>query len=97
MGKKKSSAKIYRFGKIFEVETRWFHKPINFTYNMFMIVKDFTGKLLWFGSCFAFMFLFPMTFEIFCEQQRILTKIQMSQMMEMAQEPQGAPPVVRPF
>ena len=72
---KKKTAIIYRFGKIFEKETRWFHKPINFSYNMFMIVKDFTGKLLWFGSCFAFMFLFPMTFEMFSEQQRILTKI----------------------
>ena len=67
--------KIYRFGKIYEVETRWYHKPINFGYNIFMIVKDFTGKLLWFGSCFTFMFLLPMTFEIMCEQQRILQKI----------------------
>ena len=68
MGKKVKAQKFYRFGRIYEVETKFYHKIVNFGYNMFMIVKDFTGKLLWFGSCFGFMFLFPMTFEIFCEQ-----------------------------
>ena len=72
---------MHRFGKIFEVETRFYHSPINFLYTTYMIVKDFTGRLLWFGSCFTFMFLFPMAFEIMCEQQSIFRKIEINQMM----------------
>ena len=50
-------------------------------YSLVMIVKDFTGKLLWYGSCLGLMFVFPMSFEMFNEQQKILMRIQMSEMM----------------
>lgn len=50
-------------------------------YSLYMIVKDFSGKLLWYGSCLGLMFVFPMSFEMFNEQQKILMRIQMSEMM----------------
>ena len=65
---KGKGAKFYRFGRVYEVEGNIFHRVVNTGYNLFMIVTDFSKKLLWFGSCAAFMFLLPMGFEIFCEQ-----------------------------
>jgi hypothetical protein len=44
------------------------------------------------------MYLIPMSFEIFAEQQKILTKIQMSMANDaMGGAPDMAPPNVRPF
>lgn len=47
----------------------------------------------------AFMYLMPMSFEIFTEQQRILTKIQMQMVNDsmMGGAPDMAPPNIRPF
>ena len=76
---------------------------------MLYIVWDFSKKLLWFGSCskdiinehsiVAFMYLVPMSFEIFTEQQRILSKIQMQMMNDSMMGPTGPEmaPNIRPF
>lgn len=45
-----------------------FYQFINASYKLFYIVSVFAKKLLWFGSCMAFMYLMPMSFEIFTEQ-----------------------------
>ena len=68
-------------------------------YTLFMIVKDFSGKFLWFGSCIGLMYIFPMSFEMFNEQQKILMKIQMNEMMAgMGGGDAGPEPaIVRPF
>lgn len=77
---------------------------INHGYKLFTIVKGFTYKLLWTGSCFAFMFLLPILFEINCEQEAVLEKIQMDDMLSQAADFSGgvgggasAQPIVRPF
>jgi len=49
---------------------------INHGYKLFSIVKSFSFRLLWGGSCLAFMFLMPVFFEIFTEQEAVLDKIQ---------------------
>jgi hypothetical protein len=43
------------------------YKCINYGYKLVYIVGSFAKKLLWFGSCIAFMYLMPMSFEIFAE------------------------------
>ena len=48
---------------------------VNHGYKLFTIVKSFTFKLLWTGSCFAFMFMLPVLFEIFSEQEEVIEKI----------------------
>ena len=40
-------------------------KSVNLGYNIFMMVNGFSRKLLWFGSCIGFMWIFPVTFELF--------------------------------
>jgi hypothetical protein len=73
------------------------YQIINAGYKFVYIVSTFTRKLLWFGSCLAFMYLLPMSFEIFTEQQRILQKIQMQMMNDsMMGGPMDAPQM-RPF
>ena len=47
-----------------------------------MIVCGFSKKILWVGSCLAFMYLMPNFLEIMSEQQKILMKIQMQMMVE---------------
>jgi hypothetical protein len=49
---------------------------INRTYQLLYILGTQGRKILWFVSCIAFMYVLPMSFEIFAEQQRILQKIQ---------------------
>lgn len=44
-----------------------FYKLVNTGYTIFMIVMNFSKKIIWFGSCFAFMYLFPMSLELFNE------------------------------
>ena len=76
MGKQKIPKRtFYKFGKIYEMEKNVFHRVVNIGYNLWMIVTDFSKRILWFGSCALFMFAFPMAFEIYCEQNKILTKI----------------------
>lgn len=68
-----------------------FYKLINKTYQLFFIVNSFVRKLLWFGSCIAFMYVMPISFEIFSEQQKILQKIQMQMMNDSLSGDMGAP------
>jgi hypothetical protein len=65
------------------------YKMINRGYTFFMIVSTFTKKIMWFGASFALMYLLPMGIEVLAEQNKILMKIQMSQMMEGG--PMGGP------
>ena len=84
-----------------------FFRMINHGYKLFAIVKSFSFRLLWTGSCFAFMFIMPVFFEIFSEQEAVLDKIQRDDMIAQASDmggfggglggaAQGAPNV-RPF
>ena len=43
------------------------YKAINSFYKWVFIVWNFSKKFLWFSSCVAFMYLIPMSFEIFTE------------------------------
>ena len=81
-----------------------FFRWINAGYKLFSIVKSFTFKLLWGGSCFAFMFMMPAMFEILTEQEAVLDKIQRDDMLAQASDMGGfggggmdAGPIVRPF
>ena len=87
------------------------YKAINAIYKFYYIISSFTRKLLWFGSCgkyilyrfdsgcvVAFMYIMPMSFEIFTEQQRVLQKIQMQMMNDsMMGGADMGPPQMRPF
>ena len=73
MKKKTGSTVERKFGKLIQNDKgNFIYRMINGFYGVFMIVKDFGFKLLWFGSCVGLMFLFPMSFEMFNEQQKIL-------------------------
>lgn len=61
--KPKSDSQI----KLIQNDKRFIFRMINRSYFVFRIVKNFTFKLLWNGSCLAFMFLMPMMFEVLCE------------------------------
>ena len=61
--------------KLFQNDKWFLFRWINNGYFVFRIVKNFTCKLLWNGSCLAFMFLMPMMFEVLCEQEAVLDKI----------------------
>ena len=75
-GKKSVSAAERKYGKLIKNDKgNFLYRMINGGYSMFMIVKDFTFRFLWIGSCVGLMFLFPMSFEMFNEQQKILMKI----------------------
>ena len=94
---RKAKQTFYRFGKIYEVETTILHKVANFGYNVFMIVTDFTKKIVWFGTCFAFMFVFPYGFLHFTELMSIQSKIEMNQKMAMGLDEPMSQGHMRPF
>ena len=98
-GKKKGGAGGQKgYGKLIQNDKgNVLYRLINRGYTFFMIVSGFSKKILWFGSCFALMFLMPMGLEVLAEQQRILMKIQMSQMMEAGPPDMGPAPQMRPF
>ena len=74
-------------------------------YYLFCIVRKFTFKALWTGSCVGFMFMMPIMFEVLTEQEAVLDKIQRDDMLAQAADLQGfnpaeaasAQPIVRPF
>ena len=71
---------------------------INNGYTFFMYVMTWSKKIIWFGSCFTLMYLFPFALESMNEQSKILAKITQSQMMDaMAGGDLGSSPVMRPF
>ena len=73
MGNMPSKKKEEKIPKLIQNDTKnKFYKFINKTYQLFFIVNTFVRKLLWFGSCIAFMYIMPMSFEVFTEQQKIL-------------------------
>ena len=43
------------------------YRLINRSYSCIMILSTFTRRLLWFGSCAAFLWLFPISYELFNE------------------------------
>ena len=101
MGKKKASDM-----KLIQNDRgNFFFKMINSGYFVFRIVKNFTTKMLWNGSCLAFMFLMPMMFEVLCEQEAVLDKIQRDDMIAQAADmagpaaamAEGGGAIVRPF
>ena len=71
------------------------YRLINRTYQLFYILGTQGRKILWFVSCIAFMYVLPMSFEIFAEQQRILQKIQAQMMNDPMMGDSG--PQMRPF
>ena len=82
--KKEAPGKFGKFGKIMEDGEkcilpgsigRFFARSMNLGYNVFRMVTHFSRSLMWFGSCIAFMWVFPITFELFQEQQKILMKL----------------------
>ena len=90
-GKKKDTVKKggYSYGMLVDEDKakggavgKMLYKMINKGYNTGMIVYNFTGKMLWVGSCCFFLWCFPLGYEIMNENQKILMKIQMSMMAE---------------
>ena len=74
-GKKKKGGKkggIAEKDKLIKNDNNMFFRMINHGFHLFNIVKRFTFKLLWTGSCFAFMFVVPMLFEVMSEQEAVL-------------------------
>jgi len=61
--------------KLIKNDTNMCYKGVNLMFKVFKIVKDFTFKFLWKGSCLAFMFLMPIMFEVLTEQEAVLDKI----------------------
>ena len=54
---------------------RKFYQMINKGYNSGMTVYTFSKKIIWVGTCCAFLWCFPLAYELFNEQQKILMKI----------------------
>ena len=106
-GKKKKGGKkggIAEKDKLIKNDNNMFFRMINHGFHLFNIVKRFTFKLLWTGSCFAFMFVVPMLFEVMSEQEAVLDKIQRDDMLAQAADlgtggypGAAAQPIVRPF
>ena len=97
---KKATGVEAKFGKLIKDDKgNILYRLINMGYGMFMIVKEFTGKILWVGSCSMLMFMIPMAFEIFKEQQKVMMKIQMNEMMSgmTEQASQGGGAVMHSF
>lgn len=74
-GKKVSGAEA-RFGLLIQnPKGNLMYRIINQGYLVFMIVKDFSTRILWVGSCCGMMFMMPLAFELFNEQQKVMMKI----------------------
>ena len=98
-GKKK---KMAGKDKLIKNDSNFMFRFINQGYMLWNIVKKFTFKLLWNGSCFAFMFMMPIMFEVLTEQEAVLDKIQRDDMLAQAADfnPMQAAadqPIMRPF
>ncbi|CAI2383516.1 unnamed protein product [Moneuplotes crassus] len=53
------------------------YKGMNPILKMFYILKNFTGKILWFGSCIAFLYFVPVNLLLFKDQEMVLNKMAM--------------------
>lgn len=89
--------------KLIKNDSFLLYRLINHGYAIFAIVKKFTFKIMWNGSCLGFMFLMPFMFEVLTEQQAVLDKIQTDDMLSQGNDMggfdpnQGSQPIVRPF
>ena len=55
-----------RFGKLIANDGKSIiYRTINKGYTFYMIVSTFTKKLIWFGTCAAFMWGMPIMYELF--------------------------------
>ena len=79
-GKAKPAKKVVKRERLF-AETfehgrmGWFFMFVNRGYQLFAIVKRFSFKIMWTGSCIGFMFIMPALFEMMSEQEAVLDKI----------------------
>ena len=72
------------------------HSAANVGYTLYMIVTDFSKKIIWFGTCFAFMYVLPYGFLHLTDLMALQSKIELNQRMSMGMEEQ--PQVqMRPF
>ena len=81
--KKPKDSRFYSFGKVYENETRFYHKFVNLGYTVVMIVYDFSKKIVWFGTCFTFMFILPYAFLHLSDLMKLQAKIELDQRMSM--------------
>lgn len=72
---KVKKGEVHVYGKLIENDKWFMYKVINHGYTFFMIIQNFTKKVLWFGSCAGLLFLFPFALESMNEQSKILAKI----------------------
>ena len=71
-----SVSKSFLFAEAWEKGRMGFlFRAANMGFTLFTIVKKFTFKMLWIGSCLGFMFIMPCLFEIAQEQEAVLEKI----------------------
>lgn len=90
---KKSTGGIATKDKLFKNDGNNFVlRFFNRGYYMFAIVKKFTFKILWIGSCLSLMFLMPAIFETLTEQEAVLDKIQRDDMLAQAADMDGFNP-----
>ena len=53
------------------------YQGINGIYKLFYIIKTFSGKILWYGSCMGLMYLLPINLLLFKDQEIVLQKMAM--------------------
>jgi hypothetical protein len=74
--KKKVAGAIPDKDKFFKNDSSsMFLRMINRFYHIFAIVKRFTFKMLWTGSCIGLMWVMPVMFEVMTEQEAVMDKI----------------------
>ena len=104
--KKKAAGAIPDKDKFFKNDTNsMFLRMINRFYHIFAIVKRFSFKMLWTGSCIGLMWVMPVMFEMISEQEVVLDKIQRDDIISQASDmggfnpadAAGSQPIVRPF
>ena len=65
--KKKDGSSVPANMKFFKNDSNFLLRFFNQGYYLFAIVKKFTFKILWVGSCISLMFLLPTALEIYTE------------------------------
>mmetsp|Transcript_17207 Transcript_17207/g.15214 ORF Transcript_17207/g.15214 Transcript_17207/m.15214 type:complete len:96 (-) Transcript_17207:5-292(-) len=54
------------------------YKGMNPLMKIFYIIKNFSGKIMWFSACVGFMYFVPINYLLFKDQEMILSKMAMS-------------------
>ena len=54
------------------------HNVANVGYTLYMIVTDFSKKIIWFGTCFAFMYVLPYGFLHLTDLMALQSKIELN-------------------